>query len=179
MAVLLPGGLCFGCFTWGTLFHFVWMKGGSVGAWVVSLLSYAAFMLFVWSVTTQTLAPGWPVACCLFVASLVLWSWTLASTRATPPTLAFTGDDPERLIATGPYRWIRHPFYTAYMLFWIGSALAMAHGLGWPGVLAIGAIYWSAARHEEGKFARSRLAPLYRAYLQSAGMFLPRLCKPR
>ena len=179
IAVLLLGVLCFACFTWGTIFHFVWITGGSAGAWGVSLLSWAAFMLFVWCVVTQPLAQPWPAACCLFVVCLLLWSWTLASTRATPPTLAFTGDEPVLLLDTGPYRWIRHPFYTAYMLFWIGAALAMARGLGWIAVLAIGATYWSAARHEEAKFARSGLASGYRAYLLQAGMFLPRVCKGR
>ncbi len=178
---LLPltlGLVCFACFTWATIRHFVWQENGSRGAWVISLLSWVGLGVFVWQVFSRPLSAVWPLACLLFVLSLWLWAWTVSRTRATPPTLAFTDDDPRFLLDGGPYRWIRHPFYSAYLLFWIGTALATQGLLGWPVVAVLGSIYWVAARQEEGKFARSALAARYRAYAAKTGAFLPRLWLP-
>jgi len=143
------------------------------GTWAISLLSLSGFGFFLWQVLFRPLASGWIIACVLFAVSLGLWSWTLAATRSTPPTLAFTGDEPRFMLNAGPYRWIRHPFYSAYLIFWAGTAVATQGVLGWTAVLVLGTVYFVAARHEEGKFARSALAARYAAYAARTGMFLP------
>lgn len=167
------GAACFACFTWGTLRHFVRRHREWSGTSVISLLSLLGFGLFLWQVLLRPLSSTWIVACVLFAVSLGLWSWALATTRTTPPTLAFTGDEPHSMMDGGPYQWVRHPFYTAYLLFWTGTAVATQGVLGWAAVLILGAVYFVAARHEEGKFARSALAGRYAAYTARTGMFLP------
>lgn len=139
----------------------------------ISLLSLSGFGFFLWRTAFRPLPPGWSIALVLFAASVGVWSWALATTRATPPTLAFTGDEPRFLLNAGPYRWMRHPFYSAYLLFWAGTAAATQDALGWAAVLILGAVYFVADRHEEGKFARSTLAAQYAAYAARTGMFLP------
>ncbi len=177
MAVASFGAACFACFTWGTLRHFVRRDKEAQGTWGISLLSLSGFGFFVWRVLHGPLSPGWMVGCLLFAVSAGLWGWTLAATRTTPPTLAFTGDEPRLLLNAGPYRWVRHPFYSAYLLFWTGTAVAQPAprpaGRGGPTVLILGTVYVVAARHEEGKFARSALAARYAAYAARTGMFLP------
>ena len=168
------GTACFACFTWGTLRHFKRRNHEEGGTWAISLLSLCGFGGFLWRVLSRPLSPSWIAACALFAASVGLWGWALATTRSTPPTLAFTGDEPHVLLSAGPYRWVRHPFYSAYLLFWTGTA-AVAQGMsGWGAVLILGTVYFVAARHEEGKFARSALADRYAAYAARTGMFLPR-----
>lgn len=173
MVVAFFGTVCFACFTWGTLRHFVRRDEESQGTWAISLLSLAGFGFFVWRVLHGPPSSGWAVGCLLFAASAGLWGWALATTRATPPTLAFTGDEPRLMLNAGPYRWVRHPFYSAYLLFWTGTAVAAPGMSGWAAVLVLGAVYFAAARHEEGKFARSALAARYAAYAAGTGMFLP------
>ena len=173
MVVASFGTACFACFTWGTLRHFARRDKESQGTWVISLLSLWAFGFFVWRVLHGTLSQGWMVGCVLFAVSAGLWVWTLAETRTTPPTLAFTGDEPRFMLNAGPYRWVRHPFYSAYLLFWTGTAVATPGLSGWVAVLILGAVYVVAARHEEGKFARSAFAGRYAAYAARTGMFLP------
>ena len=173
MAVASFGAACFACFTWGTLRHFARRDRETQGTWVISLLSLGAFGFFVWRVLHGTSFPGWMAGCLLFAVSVGLWGWTLAETRTTPPTLAFTGDEPRLVLDAGPYRWVRHPFYGAYLLFWMGTAAATPGLSGWAAVLVLGTVYVVAARHEEGKFARSALAGRYAAYAARTGMFLP------
>ena len=173
MVVSSFGSACFACFAWGTLRHFVRKDSESQGTWVISLLSLGGFGFFIWRVLYEPLSSSWMLGCFLFVASAGLWGWALAATRATPPTLAFTGDEPRLVLNTGPYRWVRHPFYSAYLLFWTGTAVATPGMSGWAAVLVLGAVYFAAARHEEGKFARSVLAARYADYASCTGMFLP------
>ena len=179
LALLSLGSICFGSFVWGTIKHFVWEGGGSRGAWVVSMLSWVAFLLFVAGVLIRPNAPTWLVSSLLFIVAEAIWAWALITTRRGPPTLAFTEDDPTRLYAEGPYRWIRHPFYTSYLSFWAGAALATLWLPSLVAVLILGGIYLAAARHEEGKFGRSGLSGSYRRYAARTGMFLPRLTRSR
>ena len=172
-AVASLGSACFACFAWGTLRHFVRRHEEWQGTWVISLLSLGGFGLFARRVLHGPPSSGWAIGCLLFAASAGLWGWALATTRATPPTLAFTGDEPRLVLNAGPYRWVRHPFYSAYLLFWTGTAVAQPGLSGWAAVLVLGAVYVAAARHEEGKFARSALASRYAAYAARTGMFLP------
>lgn len=171
--VALFGSACFACFAWGTARHFVRKEKEARGTWVISLLSLAGFGFFVWRVFNGPLSRSWTLGCLLFAVAAGLWGWALATTRATPPTLAFTGDEPRLVLNAGPYRWVRHPFYSAYLLFWTGTAVATPGTSGWAAVLVLGAVYFAAARHEEGKFARSALATRYAAYAADTGMFLP------
>ncbi len=171
--IALLAAACFVCFIWGTVCHFVRKHKEWGGTSAISLLSLSGFGYFLWQVLFRPLSSLWIITCILFAVSLGLWSWALATTRATPPTLAFTGDEPRFMLNAGPYRWIRHPFYSAYLLFWAGTAAATPGIFGWAAVLILGAVYFVAARHEEGKFARSALAARYAAYAAHTGMFLP------
>src|SRR5271165_6366130 len=104
-SVLISGCACFGCFTWGTLFHFSRKKAhGTVGAWIISLASCLAFALFVWESLTWKLPAAWGATLGLFAGALAVWAWTTMYTRAHPPPLAFTDDEPGRLNDRGPYR---------------------------------------------------------------------------
>ncbi len=173
--VLVLGSVCFGCFVWGTVKHFVWQGQGSRGAWTVSLLSWVAFLIFVVEVLRRGTTRWWLYGLAMFLISLLLWLWTLRTTRHSPPTLAFTGDNPTQLFKDGPYRWIRHPFYTAYLSFWFGGLVVDGSLASAMCVAVIGCIYLAAAIHEERKFSGSCLAGSYHAYAAATGMFLPRL----
>ncbi len=175
VVVAALGTVCFACFAWGTVHHFARKAGEESWARIISLLSLLGMALFLSRTLSGQLSPGWVVACLLFVLSIGLWTWSFAATRMTPPTLAFTGDEPRLVLSSGPYRWVRHPFYCAYLLFWVGTAVATQGIVGWTFALVFSAVYLAAARYEEGKFARSAFAACYSAYALRTGMFHPRL----
>jgi protein-S-isoprenylcysteine O-methyltransferase Ste14 len=76
------------------------------------------------------------------------------------------------LVASGLYRWVRHPLYTAGMGFlWFNTFMTvnlLAFNLGLTLYLIIGAYY------EEGKLL-VEFGEAYARYRQKTPMFLPRL----
>jgi protein-S-isoprenylcysteine O-methyltransferase Ste14 len=128
-----------------------------------------ARVLAVTAIDLTSLAPG------LILHGVAAWLFSLAvrANRARHLSVAFTTDVPEHLVSSGPYRYIRHPFYTSYCLTWLASAV-VAHSvllLGSFGCMML--LYRWAARFEERKFSESGLASEYRRYRANTGMFIP------
>jgi len=111
----------------------------------------------------------------IFAMSLALFWWTISTTRRHPLTLAFTSDVPVHLQTTGPYAYVRHPFYLAYVLFWIGAAVAANELVSWIMPVVMTLSYVAAARREESKFEASPLASDYKVYRLQTGMLVPHL----
>lgn len=87
---------------------------------------------------------------------------------------AFSTAGPDTLISRGPYRWLRNPFYTAYLLGHTMPLLASGSAWALPGPLLMAVIYHAAVRAEERAFLAGPLAPAWRRYAQRTGRFLPR-----
>ncbi len=145
------------------------------GTYLISGLTVTGFLWFAWRIVAGGLSVAWQPALALFIISTTLFAWTVSATRKTPPTLAFDTDEPTFLLKHGPYQYVRHPFYAAYLLFWIGTALASPGLLPWLAPLVMLRVYWTAAKFEERKFASSNLASDYQRYRSKAGMFIPRV----
>lgn len=107
-------------------------------------------------------------------AASALFLWAAWTNRARKLALAFSDATPEHVQTSGPYRFVRHPFYASYLLAFAGGALAA--GTPWllPAVAAGAVTYWRAARGEEEAFRRTPLADAYRLYAARVGMFVPR-----
>lgn len=79
-----------------------------------------------------------------------------------------------QLVATGPYRWVRHPFYDAVLLCVLTASLLTANWfifLTGCSVFALQVI--RTAREEQQLLAR--FGERYLAYTQQTGRFLPRM----
>jgi len=165
--------ICFAAFAWGVKNHFRSTGAMPPGMKLTSGLSSVLFVAFLWHLHDGTSAL-WLPALVLFTASLGVFAAAISASRKTPPTLAYDNDSPNFLLHHGPYRYVRHPFYLAYVLFWFGTAIAV-HGLAaWLAPVIMTALYFDAASREERKFANSELADAYAAYRARAGMFWPR-----
>lgn len=107
------------------------------------------------------------------VISVLLFVWTLRNLGKNLTDTVVTRQH-HTLITTGPYRWIRHPFYTAAALMIPASFLLTANWF----FLAIGtAIFVLLAirtRKEEDNLI-ARFGDDYRNYIQRTGRFVPRL----
>jgi protein-S-isoprenylcysteine O-methyltransferase Ste14 len=167
------GCACFFAFSWAVRGHFRSTGTMPTGMKLIGTLSLLGFLSFLWHLRNG--AAAWPVVVALFGTSLGVFAWAVRTTRRSPPTLAFDNDLPHILLRHGPYRYVRHPFYLSYLLFWIGTAMSAPASLAWLAPLIMGTLYRHAALREEQKFARSDLAPDYASYRKQAGMFLPRL----
>lgn len=163
----------FAAFSWGVKAHFRSTGAMPLGMKITSLLSLTLFLGFLWNLR-EGAAAVWPLAIVLYTAALAVFAAAILASKHTPPTLAFDTDSPNFLLKHGPYRYVRHPFYLAYILFWVGTAVAVHSLAGWLAPLVMTALYAEAATREERKFAGSALAPAYAAYRAQAGMFWPR-----
>lgn len=80
--------------------------------------------------------------------------------------------DRHALITHGPYRWARHPMYTAFYMLHIGTALITANLVFV--VIWIGGLSWLIALrlHREEAMMLERFGDQYRAYMGRTGRFI-------
>ncbi len=77
------------------------------------------------------------------------------------------------LVTTGPYRYVRHPFYLAFALGVVGGSLVLANWCFFvAGLLPLGFLMVR-TRIEEDKLI-ARFGTDYQEYQQRVGQFLPR-----
>jgi protein-S-isoprenylcysteine O-methyltransferase Ste14 len=85
-----------------------------------------------------------------------------------------------QLIRTGPYRYIRHPVYTAILLVALGGTLFfLSLPVGVLTVLLFGLAYYRARLEEALLASPEGFGETYREYMGRTGRFLPRLRAPR
>jgi protein-S-isoprenylcysteine O-methyltransferase Ste14 len=114
-------------------------------------------------------------ALAIFAACLALFLWTAKTTRSKRLRQAFDPGSPGPVVQTGPYRYLRHPFYASYILFWLACIVATSHPLMVIFLAAFGALYLTAAYREERAFETSPFAEEYKNYRKSTGPFWPKL----
>jgi protein-S-isoprenylcysteine O-methyltransferase Ste14 len=89
-------------------------------------------------------------------------------------------DDPvliqdHRLVTNGPYRWVRHPLYSAFLLIFASLTLISASwliGLLW---LAMTALDILARVSTEESLMQQQFGGEYQSYMQKTGRFFPRI----
>ena len=149
--------------------------GGTSGLLVAAQFALAAGVLvpgrsFDWQPAGLLLAAGG--------AGLGLWALTAnrpGNFRIVPELKPGA-----HLVQSGPYRWIRHPMYTAVLLATLGGLLCQWTPLRLLDFLALGAVLYAKAVREERLL--SVRFPGYAAYQARTRRFLPggqRAHKPR
>jgi protein-S-isoprenylcysteine O-methyltransferase Ste14 len=165
--------ICFASFGWSMLRHFDRSGRPRPGmALTVTVTPIFAGLNLV-SLVTRPLVEPW-IALILYMAGGGLFWCAIAATRGRGLAACFQRQVPAALVTSGPYRAIRHPFYTAYSLVWFGGFAAT----GWWPLAAIAifmaSLYACAAHNEERAFLRSSLRAEYQAYMRRTGRFIPR-----
>jgi len=139
------------------------------------LLGVLAFMInpssMAWSAVPLPAWLRW-TGIALGAAAGALLVWTLRSLGKNLTDTVVTRRE-HTLVTTGPYRWVRHPFYDAVGLTVLANALSAANWF----LLASGAILFVLfvvrSRTEERNLL-ARFGEPYRAYVERTGRFLPR-----
>lgn len=87
----------------------------------------------------------------------------------------FSENIPESIVKTGPYRYIRHPFYSSYILTYL-SIILMNFDLLASSLAALLIIYYYwAASQEEKIFLLSHFNTEYSDHIKKTKMFFPRI----
>src|SRR6266496_2084332 len=106
-------------------------------------------------------------------AALYLWCvWNFAAVGGGTPGL---WDAPSRVVATGPYRWVRNPIYIGALLVvlgeaWLFSSLSL---LVYAGAIAV--LFHLFVLFYEERTLRRRFGPAYADYARTVPRWLPRL----
>lgn len=118
--------------------------------------------------------PRWAAAAIvMYVVAALLFLSALESARRLPLPRTLVDDQmPKALITTGPFAFVRHPFYIAYALAWLAAPVA-THGpiITLFGVMSV-VVYIIAARREE-RLLEAHFGDAYRAYRSGTGVILP------
>jgi len=97
--------------------------------------------------------------------------------RGTRPAFALGTPQPVSFQQHGPYLYIRHPIYSAYLLGWLVGPLATGQAYLLAVPLVMGVVFFLIARQEEIAFSTSAYAASYQQYRKRTGMFIPRWFK--
>jgi protein-S-isoprenylcysteine O-methyltransferase Ste14 len=133
--------------------------------------AFTFYKVFNAALEPRLVAPG----IAAFVGSFVLFEWSLRTIRGKFFSYAGTDDVPQFLLTSGPYAYVRNPFYASYLLAYVGAAILFP-GIATFLVFVLMALFLTkVAQFEERKFERSPQAAEYAAYRRRTGMFIPRL----
>ena len=171
------GWFSIGCQTWAVKYHFNVEKVPPGAKLITVMVITSALLLTYLSVQKPQPMPAAWAGTAVMLAGLVLFWRTIKESSKANLLAVFDEDLPHGLLKTGPYRYVRHPFYTAYMLHWCGWALAAWHVWSVVPAVAMVTTYWVAARDEEQKFSRTEMSKEYRNSRANTGQFFPRLMR--
>jgi protein-S-isoprenylcysteine O-methyltransferase Ste14 len=150
-----------------------WILMGLVGPPVV-LVCLAFLIQPRWVDFSRVAAPlgvrlmGVPIA----LAGIALFGWMFRHLGLNVKSTSMPRDT-ATLVTTGPYRWIRHPMYSAALLLIIAAALLTANAVVAFGGIAMFALLAARSRLEERRLVE-KFGAAYRDYQQRTGRFLPR-----
>lgn len=81
----------------------------------------------------------------------------------------------QKLVTSGPYRLIRHPIYTAYLMNYLGGGLLASHWvLTFIPLIFFGILVSNRMGKEEGML-REEFGAEYEEYARKTGMLLPKM----
>jgi protein-S-isoprenylcysteine O-methyltransferase Ste14 len=145
------------------------LLGASVAGIVVYLINPARM---AWSTIPLPLWIRW-LGLPLGLFAVFLIYWVLKSLGQNFST-SLTIKEKQTLVSHGPYRRVRHPMYTAFILLWVAFLLLSANWfIGFTGIMAF--VWTTVIRTpKEEQMMADRFGEEYLAYKERTGRYLPR-----
>ena len=166
----------FSSFGWGMLRFF---RKPSGLTWQTALVAVLGLVFGGWhfvAIATSRVGPlPMFVGIALLFTAVALFLSAVRACESRRLTAIFESDVPLYVVRRGPYRYVRHPFYASYTIFWFAGWIASGSMLALISAGIMLAIYLDAVRKEERKFAASPLAAEYAEYRRHAGLMIPKL----
>jgi protein-S-isoprenylcysteine O-methyltransferase Ste14 len=109
----------------------------------------------------------------LYATVFLVWAFTSLGRFFVPYVATFKD---HALVTTGPFRYSRHPIYSAGLALFLGAGLGTLNGylIGfWPIVVVA---FWIYARLEE-RLLREKFGTAYETYAQETGFLVPRFLR--
>jgi protein-S-isoprenylcysteine O-methyltransferase Ste14 len=155
---------------------------GKYSIWLSILICYEVFTFFMFIFFPEILAwaaiplPVWAriIGIALGIATLLWFIW-IHQSLGNNLSVRLRIKDRQILVTDGPYRWIRHPMYSAFYLLHIAVFFLTANwfiGVTWLAGLTI-IIFLRISREE--KMLLERFGDQYVSYMKRTGRFMPRI----
>jgi len=163
----------------GILPRIFFKKGGKLnGNWWLTAAPFALAVASLLSACT-----GWYasppsdsyaayISGCLSLMSVSLISFAIGSNRI-PLSLWHQNDAPREVVTWGAYRFVRHPFYTAFLLAFVSTLFAAPNPLSLLAAISAYLLLNRTAAMEERRLSNSEFGAQYRDYIAQTGRFLP------
>lgn len=144
--------------------------------YILALFVYMVYPAFLnWATITLPDELRW-LGALLSVAVLPLILWVQRSLGNNFSTRIHIRDE-HALVTKGPYRWVRHPMYTVFMIQSVGLLLLTANWfVGGVYLTALMLIVIIRTPFEESMMIE-KFGDQYRAYIERTGKFLPKLTR--
>ena len=150
--------------------------------WLSIFICYEVFTFFAFILFPHTLSwatvtfPLWArIAGILLGAIALAWFIWVHRSLGNNLSVKLSIKDFQTLVTDGPYRWIRHPMYTAFYILHIAVFFLTANwfiGVTWLTGLTI--IIMLRVNREEAMLL-TRFGEQYNTYMKGTGRFLPRI----
>lgn len=142
-------------------------------ACIIGLITYMINPTWmVWSSVSLPIWLRW-IGIGLGISAGSLLVWTLRSLGRNLTDTVVTRKE-HTLVTSGPYRWVRHPFYFSGTMAILANSLAAANWfLFVTGTLVF--ILWVIRTRKEEEHLLARFGDEYRNYMKRTGRFLPRI----
>jgi protein-S-isoprenylcysteine O-methyltransferase Ste14 len=144
----------------------------------VGMVMPLIYLLTPWLDFANYALPGWSgwIGTVVFAGAIfMLWRSHVDLGRNWSATLHITGQ--HSLVTSGVYRHIRHPMYTAHLLWAIAQGLLLSNWLaGWAFLVLSVPLYITRIPKEE-QMMLEHFGEEYRSYISRAGRLIPRVYK--
>ncbi len=166
--ILLTAVCSFVSFGWAMRFHFQRNGRYTSGMKLTATAGALSCAIHLTGLVIHLRGEYWPALILYGIATALFWS-AVSVTANAGLAACYQGRVATRVVDAGPYRWIRHPFYTAYGLAWVAGSVA-THW--WPAIVSAACmigLYVKAARAEEREWLGSPNWEQYASYMQRTG----------
>lgn len=162
---------------WAFLFHFS-HSNIPIQTYLFSSLSSINYFVFLYYLFQE---PHTPVllsvaALLLFVGAFALFFSAIWSSREKKLGLSFDYDAPTfELVTSGVFKYIRHPFYFSYILFYLACGLSSRSTINIMFFAAASTLLCVEAINEEKRLKASENGDRYLEYINTTWRFVPGL----
>jgi protein-S-isoprenylcysteine O-methyltransferase Ste14 len=167
---------CFASFAWSIRKLFQRPIGMLLRMKLLSVPGFIFFLAEVYAIIRAQPAPSTSsmVGLLFYLFTLSLFWWAVPYAKHASLSISFTPSQPAKLMIEGPYRYIRHPFYSSYLAFWAAGLLVSRNPWLLIPLAVMGMFYRSAIRQEEREFGQGSLRNEYQQYRLVTGGLIPR-----
>jgi protein-S-isoprenylcysteine O-methyltransferase Ste14 len=151
-----------------------WLGGALFVVALAAAVAGPVLQLAGWAAPLSAFGAGWvPVAgLALYVVGLVATLWAQLA-MGNSWRVGVDANARTALIATGPFRWVRNPIYTAMIVALLGLALLAPNIVSWLALVALVAGLQVHVRLVEEPYLARTHGERYRQYAARTGRFLP------